>query len=95
MSAQKYLSYTYLIGWSKQNLWYYGARWHDKLKYHRPEDDLWVHYFTSSEYVKETREKHGEPDVIQIRRKFLSKKEAPIWESKVLTRMKVIESDRC
>ena len=91
MSAQKYLSYTYLIGWSKEDLWYYGCRWANKTE---PEDDLWVHYFTSSKYVKETRKQYGEPDVIQIRQKFLSKKEAPIWESKVLTRMKVIESDR-
>lgn len=81
MSAQKYLSYTYLIGWSSLDLWYYGARTANVCK---PEDDLWIHYFSSSKYVKETRLQENEPDIIQVRRTFSTIKEAFTFESKVL-----------
>lgn len=72
--------YTYLIGWSKHNKWYYGSR---TAKNCSP-DDLWVSYFTSSKYVKEFREKHGEPDVIIVRKIFITIQECLDWERKVL-----------
>jgi len=75
--------FTYLVGWSEHNLWYYGVRYAAGCK---PED-LWSSYFTSSSYVKETRQIHGEPDVVQIRRTFKSKKKAIDWELKVLRRL--------
>lgn len=57
------MPYTYIIGWSKFDKWYYGARYAENCA----PSDLWVSYFTSSKYVKEFREQSGEPDVIQIR----------------------------
>lgn len=77
--------YTYLIGWSKSNLWYYGVRYARDCE----PGDLWVSYFTSSKKVKEYRAELGEPDVIQIRKTFNSGKLAKLWEDKVLARMNV------
>ena len=91
MSAQEYLSYTYLIGWSRLDRWYYGVRWANKCK---PEDDLWVHYFTSSKHVKEFRKQHGEPDIIQVRRKFSKKETAREWEYRILKRIGAVGDDR-
>lgn len=82
--------YTYLIGWSKHNLWYYGARFaNTKL----PEEDLWVKYFTSSSHVKTARKTLGEPDVVQVRRHHASPQSALLWESKVLQRLRVLKND--
>lgn len=75
--------FTYLIGWSKLNLWYYGARY---AKGCRP-DDLFTTYFTSSKYVHAIIAKHGLPDVIQVRRRFKTAKPALIWEQKVQRRL--------
>lgn len=44
--------YTYLIGWSEYDIWYYGVRY---AKGCNPAD-LWVKYFTSSKFVREFRE---------------------------------------
>lgn len=80
-----YTPYTYLIGWSAHNIWYYGVRYSNGCN---PED-LWKTYFTSSKYVKEAREKYGEPDIIQIRKTFVSEYQARNWETKVLQKLKV------
>lgn len=85
-----YQPYTYLVGWSQQDLWYYGVRY---AKQCRP-DDLWKSYFTSSSLVKDTRLKYGEPDVVQVRKTFDNANEAKKWESKVLVRMNVLGNDR-
>lgn len=77
--------YTYLIGWSKHNKWYYGVRY---SKYSNP-NELWITYFTSSNIVKSFRLKFGEPDVIQIRKTFNSPNKAKMWEHKVLTKMNI------
>jgi hypothetical protein len=58
--------YTYLIGWTSLNTWYYGRR--TKAGCHPSE--FWVKYFTSSSDVSNFRNKHGEPDVIQVRKTF-------------------------
>lgn len=71
--------------------WYYGVR---TANTDRPENDLWVYYFTSSKYVKEIRLKHGEPDVIEIRREFIDPNKAALWESKVLTRLDVRHNEK-
>lgn len=86
----QYLPYTYLIGWSKLNKWYYGSRY---AKGCHP-SDLWVKYFTSSKYVKQFRKEFGEPDVIEIRKTFQLREKAVLWEHKVLSRMGVIYSDK-
>ncbi len=61
-----YIPYTYIIGWSLYNKYYYGVRY---AKNCNP-NDLWKTYFTSSKYVKEFRNNHGEPDIIQVRKTF-------------------------
>jgi len=82
--------YTYLIGWSKLQIFYYGVR-HSK---NCSPDDLWVSYFTSSKYVKEFRTKHGEPDIISVRKTFKTKELARKWEHKVLVKMKVTKNEK-
>lgn len=83
MTSNIYQPYTYLIGWSYIDLWYYGSR----TRVNCTPDDLWVTYFTSSKHVKALRERYGEPDVIQIRRVFNTKQAARLCEYKVLTRI--------
>lgn len=82
--------YTYLIGWSAQNKWYYGVRYAKGCK----PSELWTTYFTSSQYVSAFRKQFGEPDVIQIRKIFTSKDKAILWENKVLKRMNVIYDEK-
>lgn len=86
-----YQPYTYLIGWKQYNKYYYGVRFGNKCF---PEDDLWIKYFTSSKYVKEFRLLHGEPDIIQIRKKFNNYTNAICWEEKVLTRLNVLSNNK-
>lgn len=75
--------FTYLIGWSAFGVFYYGVR---TARGCNP-SDLWTKYFTSSKYVKEFREKNGEPDILQIRRVFNTVKDALGWEARVLKRI--------
>lgn len=95
-----YTPYTYLVGWTNLNKYYYGVRTasHNTTRclYETGchPDDLWVTYFTSSEHVKKFREEHGEPDVIQIRRTFNDAESAKKWEHKVLRRMKVVSNEQ-
>lgn len=77
--------YTYLIGWSSLDKWYYGRR---TSKGCHP-NDLWVKYFTSSKYVKEFRITHGEPDIVEIRKVFNDIPSCCEWEDKVLVRLHV------
>lgn len=82
-----YTPYTYLIGWSKLNVWYYGLRF---AKGCHP-NDLWISYFTSSKKVEEYRKIYGEPDIIEIRKTFPNDPDkARLWEHKVLRRMEVV-----
>ena len=82
--------YTYLIGWSELDLWYYG------VKFGKSADPalFWVNYFTSSKYVKSLREEFGEPDVREIRKTFKSKEAASEWERKVIRRLGAVWSDK-
>lgn len=75
--------YTYIIGWSKYNKFYYGRRTSNKCN----PSDLWKTYFTSSKYVKEFRIKYGEPDIIQIRKTFATNEDCCKWESKLLKKI--------
>jgi hypothetical protein len=84
-----YTPYTYLIGWSEHRIYYYGVRFSKKCH----PSDLWKTYFTSSKYVKQFREEHGEPDIIQIRKTFKDSKSAILWEEKVLKRINAIKSE--
>ncbi|MGZ4850601.1 MAG: hypothetical protein ACXV2C_04395 [Candidatus Bathyarchaeia archaeon] len=82
--------YTYLIGWSHLDKWYYGVRYRKGCH----PGDLWKPYRTSSKIVKQFIRDHGEPDVIEVRRTFVDKKAATIWEHKVLKRLKVNITDK-
>lgn len=83
--------YTYLIGWKNLNVFYYGRKTADKCK---PEN-FWKTYFTSSRYVKEFREIHGEPDIIQIRKIFgedvVSCRK---WECRVLKKLNAKDNNQ-
>jgi len=85
-----YEPYTYLIGWSNLNKYYYGVRY---AKDCHP-DDFWANYFTSSKYVEQLREDVGEPDVIQIRKTFNCPDKAREWEFKVIQKMKLHQDQR-
>lgn len=82
--------YTYLIGWSELDLWYYG------VKFGKSADPalFWVNYFTSSKYVKSLRDEFGEPDVREIRKTFKTKEAASEWERKVIRRLRAVFSDK-
>jgi hypothetical protein len=84
------LYYTYLIGWSKLNKFYYGVRYSKNCT---PED-LWKTYFTSSKYVRKFRKENGEPDIIQIRKTFNDSLKARLFENKVLKRLNVIKNEK-
>lgn len=55
------IPYTYLIGWSWLDKWYYGLQ-HGRNAH---PDNLWTTYFTSSPIVRDFRVEHGEPDIVQ------------------------------
>lgn len=80
-----YTPYTYLIGWSKLDRWYYGVRW---ARGCHP-GELWKKYKTSSKVVKAYTKIHGDPDIIQVRKTFTNSNDAVEWEEKVLTRLNV------
>jgi endogenous inhibitor of DNA gyrase (YacG/DUF329 family) len=87
----KFPAYTYLIGWSYLNIWYYGVRYANKTD---PGNDFWVKYFSSSIYVKMCRDQYGEPDVRKIRKIFNDPSKAMAWENRVLNRLNVINEDK-
>ena len=82
-------SYTYLIGWSTLNKYYYGVR---TAKNCNPKE-LFVSYFTSSKYVKKFIKQFGNPDIIQIRKTFNDKLKALEWEEKVINRLNMVFRD--
>jgi hypothetical protein len=80
------ICYTYLIGWSKLNTWYYGAKYGKDAN----PDKFWVDYFTSSKSVSKYVLLHGSPDIIEIRKTFNDIEKCQLWEMRVLKRMKSI-----
>ena len=81
-----YKPYSYLIGWTHLNLWYYGIEYGIKTKTANPEN-LFTEYFTSCSKVHLLIEKEGNPDIIQVRKTFNTVEEAIEWEGKVLRRL--------
>lgn len=81
--------YTYFIGWSKHNKYYYG------VKYGKDSNpsNFWKTYFTSSNSVYTYRKLNGEPDIIQIRKIFDDPEKARRWEHRVLKRMRVVHKN--
>lgn len=84
LANNPFKAYTYLIGWSDRQCFYYGVRY---ARGCHP-SELFVTYFTSSKKVRAIHSELGEPDVIQIRRKFDDISRARNWEHKVLRRIK-------
>jgi hypothetical protein len=84
-----YQPYTYRIAWSSINKHYYGVRYAKKCN----PSDLWKTYFTSSKLVKKFRKLYGEPDIIEIRKIFKDAKSAKLWESKVLRKLNILNSE--
>lgn len=85
-----YTPYTYLIGWSEHNKYYYGVRYAKKAN----PSELWITYYTSSPIVKRFVKKYGDPDIIQIRKIFLDRMSAINWEQKVLRKLDIKNNDR-
>ena len=84
------IPFTYLVGWSNLDKWYYGVRYCNQSN----PVDLWSIYFTSSLKVKEYRNIYGEPDVIQVRKIFTNPMEALDYEQKVLKKLKIKTNNR-
>jgi len=83
-------SYTYLVGWTKLNLWYYGVRYKQGCS----TNDFFTVYFTSSKLIHALMLTHGLPDVREIRRTFDNVKKALVWEQTVLRRLKVLRDEK-
>ena len=84
--------YTYLIKHKPTGLVYYGFRSANKVD---PEQDLWNKYFTSSPKVKLLLEETGADSFdVEIRKTFDTQEQAVEWETKVLRRMRVLESEK-
>jgi hypothetical protein len=83
-----YTYYLYHIPTGKK---YYGVRLSPKAE---PEQDLWVHYFSSSDKVHLLLEQYGDTSFkIEIRKVFETPQEAHEWEQKVLRRTKAVERE--
>ena len=83
-------AYTYLIKHKPTGQVYYGFRSANTVA---PEEDLWKKYFTSSKRVQQLVEETGEDSFdFEVRRTFDTQDQATQWETKVLRRMRVLES---
>jgi hypothetical protein len=84
--------YTYLIKHTPTGLVYYGLRTANKVS---PQEDLWIHYFTSSPKVHKLIEETGKDSfLIEIRQVFDSTEKAVNWEPRVLRRCKVLHDPK-
>ena len=78
-----YTPYTYHIGWTNQNKYYYGSK--SAAGCHP--STFWQDYHTSSNAVADMREQHGDPDLIEIRKTFDNRDDAVDWEHKVINKL--------
>ena len=85
-------AYTYLITHKPTGQRYYGFRSANTVA---PEEDLWKRYFTSSKRVQQLVEETGADSFdVEVRKTFDTQEQATQWETKVLRRMRVLESDQ-
>lgn len=82
--------YTYHLFWQNLDVHYYGVRFAKNCS----PDDLWVTYFSSSKYVKNLCQNYGPPDIIEIRKTFVNKEAAILWEAAVLKRLGAKQSTK-
>jgi hypothetical protein len=85
--------YTYLVKHKATGKKYYGSRCKNFTKLNRtPADDFWKHYTTSSDNINGIIEQEGKDAFdYEIRRTFDTVEEMADWETRVLTRSKVLE----
>jgi hypothetical protein len=85
--------YTYLVKFKLTGKVYYGSRCQNFTKFNRsPDDDFWHRYTTSSENINKLIEEHGKDAFeYEIRRTFDTVEEMAEWETRVLTRCKVLQ----
>lgn len=87
---KEYNPYTYLIGWRKLDIWYYGARY----KQGANPSDLWNPYKTSSDVVNAFIEANGDPDVIRVHKVFKTRNETLEYEERFQLRVNAVHSPR-
>ena len=85
--------YTYLVKFKPTGKVYYGSRCQNYTKFNRtPDEDFWNYYTTSSENINNLINEHGKDAFeYEIRRTFDSVEEMAKWETRVLTRCRVLE----
>jgi len=84
--------YTYIIKHKPTGRVYYGYRGANKVEAHK---DLWNEYYTSSPTVKSLIKHHGVDSFeVEVRKIFETAEQAAKWETTVLRRMRVLESNK-
>ena len=85
--------YTYLVKHKATGKAYYGSRCQNVTKFNRtPAEDFWNHYTTSSENINGIIEQEGKDAFdYEIRRTFDTVEAMADWETRVLTRSRVLE----
>jgi hypothetical protein len=85
--------YTYLVKHKRTGKVYYGSRCKNFTTLNRtPEEDFWKHYTTSSVNINNIIKAEGkEAFEYEIRRTFDTVEEMADWETRVLTRSRVLE----
>jgi hypothetical protein len=85
--------YTYLVKFKPTGKVYYGSRCQNYTKFNRtPAEDFWNHYTTSSENINNLIEEYGKDAFeYEIRKTFESVEAMADWETRVLTRSRVLE----
>jgi hypothetical protein len=85
--------YTYLVKHKGTGKVYYGSRCQNATKFNRtPAEDFWNYYTTSSENINGIIETEGKDAFdYEIRRTFNTIEEMADWETRVLTRCRVLE----
>jgi hypothetical protein len=85
--------YTYVVKHKATGKKYYGSRCQNFTKYNRtPAEDFWNHYTTSSENINNIIATEGKNAFeYEIRRTFDTVEEMADWETRVLTRSRVLE----
>lgn len=91
--VNKIKPYTYLVKFKPTGKVYYGSRCQNVTKFNRtPAEDFWKHYTTSSENINNLIIEYGKDAFeYEIRRTFDTVEEMANWETRVLTRSRVLE----
>ncbi len=80
--------YTYLIKCIPENCFYYGVRYAKNCS----PSDLWIKYFTSSKTIKKKIKQYGKNAfAFEIRKTFDNYQTAILWETRVLSKLKVLK----